>query len=555
MNREHSRALTQGLARAPSRAMMRGAGFSDADLEKPFAAVIDAHNASTTCNRHLADLTESAAAAFSQCGMSVHRGRTPMVTDGTAMGTDVMKYSLPSRDVIAYAAEVFAQSVGADCIVGIGGCDKTTPGMLMAMATLDVPSVYLYGGTIAPGNHAGAAIDIVSMFEGVGQVAQGVLTQDELSCMERAACPGAGACGGMYTANTMAACVEALGMSLPGSSSTPALHSGKATEASRSAVACAQLLELGIRPRDVLVFEAFENAISVLTALGGSTNAVMHLLAIAKRAGVSLQLDDFERIRRRTPTVCDLKPSGRYVMSDLHRVGGVPTVMKMLLSKNLLHGAVATVTGETLARNMDGVALAPSGQDVVRPFEDPVKAHGHFAVVYGNLAPEGALMKLGSWPHALFSGPARLFDTEEAAMDFVMSGNVKKGDVLVTRYEGPRGGPGMREQLAVTAALAGRALHNDVLVVTDGRFSGGTRQGVCHVSPEAQVGGPLALLQDGDSVTLDLDQGTLRVDLSDEELQRRKSAWTPPQSRQYSDGILGLYSRHAASASRGAMLE
>lgn len=534
--------------------MMRGAGFSESDLKKPFAAVIDAHNAATTCNTHLDLLSAHACRTLSANGVLPHAGRTPMVTDGTAMGTDVMKYSLPSRDVIAYAAEVHARSVGADCAVCIGGCDKTTPGMLMALATLNVPSAYLYGGTIAAGSHDGKAIDIVSMFEGVGQVAQGKLAQTELDRMEQKACPGAGACGGMYTANTMAACAEALGMSLPNSSSTPALHPDKMRQAEASANAVLGLLENGVKPRDVMTFEAFENAITVLTSLGGSTNAVMHLLAIADRCRVKLALDDFERVRKKRPTLADMKPSGKYVMADLHAVGGVAAVMKLLYARGLLDGGVMTVTSRTLAQNLDAALPLASGQDVVRPFETPVKSHGHFAVVYGNLAPGGAVMKLGSWPHATFSGPARVFDCEEDAMAAVMAGRVQSGDVLVIRYEGPRGGPGMREQLAVTAALAGRGLHDRVLVVTDGRFSGGTRQGVCHVSPEAQAGGPLALLRDGDGVTLDLTKNELNAAWSDSDCQMRKRQWTEPSLR-VRDGVLGTYARHAASASLGAMME
>lgn len=552
--KHESAKLTVGLERAPARAMMSGAGFTPEQLRQPFALVVDAHNAATTCNMHLAELTESAVTAFEEKKWVAHRARTAMVTDGTAMGNEVMKYSLPSRDVIADSAEVSAKSVGADCMVGIGGCDKTTPGMLMAMATLNLPSVYLYGGTIEPGFHHGNAIDIVSIFEGVGQVAQKKITEQTLSDMECAACPGAGACGGMYTANTMASCAEALGMSVPGTASTPAVDPQKKVEAYESAKAAMRLLEEGIRPRDILKKEAFENAIAVMTVLGGSTNGFLHLLAIAKRAGVHLTLADFERIREKTPTLADLKPSGKYVMADLHRVGGVQAVMKVMLSAGLLHGDALTVTANTLAENLAQSPGLKPGQDVVRPLDKPIKPHGHFRVVHGNLAPLGAVFKMGSWPHETFTGKAKVFEKEEDAMKAVMEGKIVAGDVMVTRYEGPRGGPGMREQLSVTAALAGRALHESVLVVTDGRFSGGTRMGVCHVSPEAQTGGLIALVENGDTVTLDLKQKSLTLHVDDATLSARKQKWRAPKPL-YASGILSKYAKYAAEASFGAMME
>ncbi|MBI4360713.1 dihydroxy-acid dehydratase [Candidatus Micrarchaeota archaeon] len=552
--KHESAKLTEGLERAPGRAMMRGAGFSGDQLAKPFGIVVDAHNASTTCNMHLGELAESAAKAFADKGWVVHRARTAMVTDGTAMGNEVMKFSLPSRDVIADSAEVSAKSVGADCFVGIGGCDKTTPGMLMAMATLNMPAVYLYGGTIEPGHHKGKPVDIVSMFEGVGQVALGKIREGELVEMECEACPSAGACGGMYTANTMASCTEALGMSLPGSASTPAVDPRKKVEAYESAVAVTRLLEQGIRPKDILTKKAFENAIAVMTVLAGSTNAFLHLPAIAKRAGVNLSLSDFERIRERTPTLADLKPSGRFVMADLHRVGGVQAVMKLMLEAEWLHKDALTVTGKTLEENLERAPKLTHGQEVIRPLDEPIKPRGHFRVVYGNLAPLGAVFKIGSWPHETFTGPARVFEKEEQAMKAVMDGKVKEGDVMVTRYEGPRGGPGMREQLSVTAALAGRGLHEKVLVVTDGRFSGGTRMGVCHVCPEAQNGGSIALVVDGDEITLDLKAKTLDLHVEESILGARKKKWTAPQPL-YASGILSKYAKHATEACFGAMME
>jgi dihydroxy-acid dehydratase len=551
-----SRQVTEGRERAPNRAMLRAVGFQDGDFGKPIVGVASGYSTVTPCNMGLDRLASRAEAALRAKGAMPQVFGTITVSDGISMGTEGMKFSLVSREVIADSIEVVVNAARMDGVLAVGGCDKNMPGALMAIARLDLPAIFVYGGTIKPGHHAGRDLTIVSVFEALGQVEAGRLDAAELEAIERRACPGAGACGGMFTANTMSSAIEALGMSLP-YSSTMAAEDGETEEvAARAAEALAEAIRTGLRPSQILTRRAFENAIAVVMAVGGSTNAVLHLLAIAHSAGVPLALDDFEEIRGRAPVLCDLSPSGRYVTTDFHRAGGVPQVMKMLLANGRLHGDALTVTGRTVAETLAEVPDQPrADQDVIRPFGRPVYPQGHLAILKGNLAPEGAVAKIAGVKSPRITGPARVFDGEEGCAKAIFSGAIRRGDVVVIRYEGPKGGPGMREMLSPTSALIGAGLGDAAGLVTDGRFSGATHGLVVgHVAPEAAVGGPLALVREGDLVTIDAEARTLRVEVSDDELARRREAWRSPKPR-YPRGVLAKYARLVGSASRGAVTD
>jgi dihydroxy-acid dehydratase len=553
MDRPRSTDVTDGVQRAPARAMLRAVGFTDDDFSKPQVGVVSSWNEVTPCNVHLDRLADAAKAGVRAVGAVPVEFTTIAVSDGIAMGHEGMRASLVSREVIADSVELVMHAERFDAMVTIAGCDKSEPGMMMAAARLDLPSVFLYGGSILPGHFQGRDVTIQDVFEAVGSVAAGSMTPEELKELERSACPGPGSCAGMYTANTMAAAGEALGLSLPGSASPPAIDPSRDDFARRSGEAVVRLLERGLRPRQILIREAFENAIAVVMALGGSTNAVLHLLAIANEARVELSLDDFDRISRRVPHFGDVRPAGRFVMSDLDRVGGVPVVMRALLDAGLLHGDALTVTGKTLAENLaDLDPPAPDG-DVVRAFDRPIHPHGGTVILRGSLAPEGAVMKWVGAEATTFRGRARPFDSEEAAFEAVTHGRIEKGDVIVVRYEGPRGGPGMREMLALTAAVYGGGLGSDVALATDGRFSGATH-GICvgHVAPEAAVGGPIALVREGDEIAIDVDARSIELVIDRDELARRRSAWKAPAPR-YETGALAKYARLVGSASEGAI--
>ena len=551
-----SAAVTSGVQRTPNRAMLRAVGFGDADFQKPIIGIANAYSNLTPCNVGLNDLCSKAIDAVRQSGGMPQEFGTITVSDGISMGTEGMKFSLVSREVIADSIETVCNAQCMDGLLAIGGCDKNMPGALIAMARLNIPSVFVYGGTIKPGFLDGRNLTIVSAFEAVGEYSAGKIDDRELLAVERNACPGAGSCGGMYTANTMSAVIEAMGMSLPYSSTMAAEDAEKTESAAKSAEALVNAVSRGIVPSQILTRKAFENGIAVAMALGGSTNAVLHLLAIAHTAGVRLVLDDFEAIRKRVPVLCDLKPSGRYVTTEFHEAGGVPQVMKILLENGVLHGDTLTVTGETIEDVLKDIPIEPrTGQDVIHPWGTPMYAEGHLAVLRGNLAPEGAVAKITGVKTPRISGPARVFDSEEFCLEAILAGSIKKGDVIVIRYEGPRGGPGMREMLAPTSALVGAGLGDFVGLITDGRFSGGTYGMVVgHVSPEAAVGGPLALVQDGDTITIDSTQGSLQLEISDKELVDRKSGWSPPSPR-YRAGVLAKYSRTVSSSSTGAVTD
>lgn len=550
-----SHVLTDGITRAPNRAQLRDVGFTDEDFDKPIIGVASTWSETLPCNVHINGLAARVKEGAREAGGAPLIFNTITVSDAIGMGTEGMRYSLVSREVIADSIETVVGAAHMDGLVAVGGCDKNMPGCLIAIGRIGIPAVFVYGGTILPGEYKGREVDIISAFEAVGQYNRGEITEEDVYGIECAACPGPGACGGMYTANTMASAIEALGMSLPGSSSNPAVSPEKMQDCFEAGRAVIRLLEEGIYPKDIMTKPAFENAITVVMALGGSTNAFLHLLAIANTIGVPLDLNDFERIQRRTPHLADLKPGGRYVMKHLHDVGGVPAVMKMLYEEGLLHGDCLTVTGKTLAENLrDAPSLAP-GQTVVRPFHDPLRPTGPLVVLRGNLAPEGAVAKVAGLKRTKITGPARVFDSEEAATAAVLNDEIKEGDVIVIRYEGPKGGPGMREMLSITAIVVGKGLGESVGLITDGRFSGGTHGLVVgHVAPEAQVGGPIALLRDGDMITIDSDKGELSVALSDEELARRRQAWQPPAPR-YRRGVLAKYVKQVSSASLGAVTD
>jgi dihydroxy-acid dehydratase len=550
--RQHSRLVVDGLKQTAARAMLRAVGFGDADFGKPQIGVASTWARLTPCNMHIRELAEEAVAGVDGAGGKSVLFNTITVSDGISMGSPGMRYSLVSREVIADSIETVVAAEGFDGVVAIGGCDKNMPGCAMAIARLNRPGVFVYGGTIRPG--AGRR-DIVTVFEAIGARAAGAIDDAQLAEVERTAIPGAGSCGGMYTANTMASAIEALGLSLPNSSAQEAVGEAKRRDCRRAGAAVVRLLEAGIRPADILTRKAFENAITVTIALSGSTNAVLHLLAIARAARVKLNLDDFTRIGRRVPVLADVRPSGRYLMSELIAIGGIQPLMKILLDAGYLHGECMTVTGETLAANLAEVAPYPPGQDIIRPLSAPLKKDSHLVVLYGNLAPDGAVAKITGREGLAFSGPARVFDGEERATAAILAGGVRAGDVVVIRYEGPKGGPGMREMLSPTGALVGRGLGDKVALITDGRFSGGSHGFVVgHIAPEAAVAGPIALLRAGDRISIDAMRRTLEVDLATAELKRRRAAWKP--RRPYATtGVLAKYAHLVGSASFGAVTD
>ncbi len=551
-----SHLITRGVERSPNRAMLRAVGFQDADFQKPIIAVANGYSTVTPCNAGLNRLTENAVSTLRDAGTMPQTFGTITVSDGISQGTEGMKYSLVSREVIADAIETVCQAQSVDGLVAIGGCDKNMPGAMIAIARLNIPSIFVYGGTIRPGHYEGEDLTIVSAFEAVGQFCAGKISEDHLTEIERHACPGVGSCGGMFTANTMSSAIEAMGLSLPHSSTMAADSYEVVKNAGGSAAALAQAVRQQILPRQLLTRKAFENAIAVIMAVGGSTNAVLHLPAIAHAAKVELTLDDFERIRKRVPLFCDLKPSGRYVATDLHKAGGIPQVMKMLLAEGLLHGDALTITGETIEQVLARVPEKPANdQDVIRAFDQPLYPEGHLVILRGNLALEGAVAKVSGVKNKIVTGPARVFDSEESCLEAILSSQIKPGDVVVIRYEGPKGGPGMREMLAPTSALIGAGLGDSVGLITDGRFSGGTYGMVVgHVAPEAATGGNLALVTEGDSITIDAESRLLQLNVSEDELARRKEDWRPPTPR-YTSGVLAKYRALVSSASRGAVTD
>ncbi|MDE1170969.1 MAG: dihydroxy-acid dehydratase [Verrucomicrobium sp.] len=554
-HRLFSASVVDGVERAPNRSMLYPTGFQHEDFKKNLIGVGSAWSEVTPCNIHLDKLAEEAAGGVDAAGGKAISFNTITVSDGISMGTEGMKYSLASREVIADSIETVVGCQGLDGLVFVGGCDKNMPGALMAIGRLNRPAVFVYGGTILPGCFKGKDIDLVNVFEAVGARANGKIPQTELDAIEKCAIPGPGSCGGMYTANTMACAIEALGMSLPNSSSAIAESKEKVDECRHAGAAVIPLIAKNIRPRDIMTRKAFENAITVVMALGGSTNAVLHLLAIAHAAGVKLELDDFTRIGKRVPVLADLKPSGRYVMAALCRIGGLVPLMKRLLDKGLLHGDCLTVTGKTVAQNLKNAPDYPAGQDIIRPFEDPIKPDGHLVVLRGNLAPDGAVAKISGKEGLSFRGKARCFDSEEEALAAILDNRVKKGDVIVVRYEGPRGGPGMREMLAPTSAVMGKGLGKDVALITDGRFSGGSHGFVVgHIAPEAYVGGPLALVKNGDPILIDAQKRVIALDVPVRELAARKKKWKTPAPR-YTRGVLAKYAEQVSSAHLGAVTD
>lgn len=551
-----SQVVTQGVQRSPNRAMLRAVGFNDQDFTKPIVGIANGYSTITPCNIGLNDLALRAEVGFRNAGAMPQMFGTITISDGISMGTEGMKYSLVSREVIADSIETVCKGQSLDGVLAVGGCDKNMPGAMIAIARMNIPAIFVYGGTIKPGHHNGVDLTIVSSFEAVGQHSAGKIDDAELLAVERKACPGAGSCGGMYTANTMSSAFEAMGMSLPYSSTMSAEAAEKADSAEKSAFVLVEAIQKQLLPRQILTRQAFENAIAVIMAVGGSTNAVLHLLAIAHAAGVELALDDFERIRAYVPVLCDLKPSGRYVATDLHRVGGIPQVMKLLLVHNCLHGDALTITGQTIAEVLADVPdTPPVNQDVIRPWEHPLYAQGHLAILRGNLATEGAVAKITGVKVPQITGPARVFESEEACLAAVLAGQIKAGDVLVIRYEGPKGGPGMREMLAPTSAIIGAGLGDAVGLITDGRFSGGTYGMVVgHVAPEAAVGGAIALVQEGDLITIDAPARSLKLHVSDSELVQRRMRWQPLSPR-YSTGVLAKYAKLVSSSSVGAVTD
>ena len=551
-----SDAVTKGIQRSPNRAMLRAVGFGDQDFGKPIIGIANGYSTITPCNVGLNDLSKRAEAAARLAGGMPQMFGTITVSDGISMGTEGMKYSLVSREVIADAIETACNGQSMDGVLAVGGCDKNMPGAMLAMARMNIPAIFVYGGTIKPGKLGGCDLTVVSAFEAVGQLTNGKIDMDELIAVEKNACPGAGSCGGMFTANTMSAAIETMGLSLPCSSTMAAEDAEKADSAARSAEVLVEAVRANIRPLDLLTREAFENAISVIMAVGGSTNSVLHLLAIARTAGVELTIDDFEQIRQRVPVFCDLKPSGRYVTVDLHRAGGIPQVMKLLLNAGLLHGDCRTIEGKTLKQLLEDVpSVPPADQDVIRPISKPIYQKGHLAILKGNLALEGSVAKISGVKSPVLTGPARVFESEETCLEAILERKIKAGDVVVVRYEGPVGGPGMREMLSPTAAIVGQGLGEKVALITDGRFSGGSYGLVVgHVAPEAAVGGNIGLIQEGDSITVDANQLVLQLNVDEAELERRRAAWSSPPPR-YRTGILGKYARLVSSSSRGAVTD
>jgi dihydroxy-acid dehydratase len=551
-----SKTVTQGVQRSPNRAMLRAVGFGDKDFDKPIVGVANAHSTITPCNMGIGALAARAEAALKEAGAMPQVFGTITISDGISMGTEGMKFSLVSREVIADSIETVCNGQSMDGVIAIGGCDKNMPGAMIAIARLNIPAIFVYGGTTKPGHYQGRDLTIVSAFEAVGQYTAHKIDEKELLEIERHACPGAGSCGGMYTANTMSSVIEAMGLSLMYSSTMAAEDMEKAESTAKSAEVLVNAIRKQILPRQILTRQAFENAIAVTMAIGGSTNAVLHLLAIAHAAQVPLTIDDFEAIRARVPVLCDLKPSGKYVATDLHQAGGIPQVMKILLAHGVLHGDALTITGQTIAEVLKDIPEEPrKDQDVIRPWSNPIYAQGHLAILKGNLALEGAVAKITGVKLAKITGPARVFDSEEACMAAILARKIQAGDVVIIRYEGPKGGPGMREMLSPTSAIIGEGLGDSVGLITDGRFSGGTYGMVVgHVAREAAVGGTIALVHEGDSVTIDAELRLLQLNVNDAELARRRAAWQPPVPR-YRRGVMAKYVKLVSTASNGAVTD
>ena len=551
-----SRLITHGVARSPNRAMLRAVGFGDGDFDKPIVGVANAHSNMNPCNAGIQPLVDRAMAALREAGAMPQVFGTPTVTDGIGMGTEAMKYSLVSREVIADAIETSVNGQAMDGVVVCGGCDKNMPGGVMAMARMNVPGIFVYAGTIKPGKWKGQDLTVVSVFEAVGAYSAGKMSDEDFIGIEKNACPTVGACGGMYTANTMSSSFEALGMSLLGSSQIASPDAEKADSAAESARVLVNAIRKNLRPRDIITRLSIENAIALVMATGGSTNALLHYLAIAAAAEVEWTIDDFERVRQRVPVLCNLKPSGPYVATDFHRAGGVPQVLKMLLEHGVLHGECMTITGRTMAEELQKVPSQPrADQDVIRPWDKPLYPHGHLAILRGNLSPEGCVAKITGLKQTSITGPARVFNSEPECMDAIMARKIKAGDVIVIRYEGPRGGPGMQEMLAPTSAIIGQGLGDAVGLVTDGRFSGGTwGMVVGHVAPEAYEGGPIALVAEGDSITIDAEQRLIQLNVPDAELARRRAQWQQPAPR-YTKGLLAKYMKLVSTASKGAITD
>ncbi len=551
-----SRLITQGVARSPNRAMLRAVGFGDGDFNKPIVGVANGHSTMNPCNAGIQPLVDRAIESLRAAGAMPQVFGFPTVTDGIGMGTEAMKYSLVSREVIADAIETSVNGQAMDGVLAVGGCDKNMPGCVMAMARINVPGIYVYAGTIKPGRWKGQDLTVVSVFEAVGAYSAGKMAEEDFIGIEKNACPSVGACGGMYTANTMSSSFEALGMSLLGSSQMASPDPEKADSSAQSGRVLVNAIHRNIRPRDIITRKSIENAVALVMATGGSTNAVLHYLAIAAAAEVEWKIDDFERVRQKVPVLCNLKPSGPYVATDFHRAGGVPQVLKILLEHGVLHGDCLTITGRTLGEELEKVPSRPApGQDVILPWEKPVYPHGHLAILKGNLSPEGCVAKITGLKQTSITGPARVFNSEPECMDSIMAKKIKAGDVLVIRYEGPRGGPGMQEMLAPTSAIIGQGLGDSVGLVTDGRFSGGTwGMVVGHVAPEAYEGGTIALVEEGDSITIDAEKRLIQLNVPEAEIARRRSRWKRPEPR-YTRGLMAKYMKLVSTASRGAITD
>ncbi len=551
-----STTITEGDSRSPNRSMLRAIGYGDEDFKKPFIGLANGHSTLNPCNAGLQPLADAADAAIRAAGGMPQMFGTITVTDGISMGTEGMKYSLVSREVIADSIETAVQSQFMDGVLAIGGCDKNMPGAMIGLCRMNLPAIFVYGGTIKPGHHKGEDLQIVSVFEAVGSLNAGKMSREDFECIERCALPGTGACGGMYTANTMSSAFEAMGMSLPYSSTMANEDAEKIASTEESARVLVEAVKQGLKTRDIVTKKSVENAVAVIMAVGGSTNAVLHFLAITHAAQVDWTIDDFERIRKKVPVLCDLKPSGRYVATDFHRAGGVPQVMKMLLEHGVLHGECVTITGKTIAETLADIPAEPrKDQDVIRPWSNPMYEQGHLAILRGNLAPEGCVAKITGLKNPVITGPAKVFDSEPAAMEAILGDRIHAGDVVIIRYEGPKGGPGMREMLSPTGALIGKGLGESVGLITDGRFSGGTwGMVVGHVAPEAYEGGLIALVQEGDSVTIDARQLLIQLNVPDAEIAKRRAAWKQPAPR-YTRGVLAKYAKLVGTASKGAVTD
>ena len=550
-----SKNITEGVARAPNRSMYYGMGYTETDFGKPMIGVANGHSTITPCNSGLQRLADAAVEGLKAAGANPQIFGTPTISDGMAMGTEGMKYSLVSREVIADCVETCVGGQWMDGVIVIGGCDKNMPGGMMGMLRANVPALYVYGGTILPGKYKGQDLNIVSVFEAVGQFSAGKMSEEDFCQIERRAIPGSGSCGGMYTANTMSSSFEALGMSLPYSSTMANVEDEVVANVKQAAAILVEAVKKDLKPRDIVTREAIENAVAVIMATGGSTNAVLHFLAIAHAAGVEWSIDDFERMRKKVPVICDLKPSGKYLAIDLHRAGGIPAVMKVLLEAGLLHGNCMTITGKTVAENLADVPPLRADQDVIQSIQGALYAEGHLAILKGNLSPEGCVAKITGLKNPVITGPARVFDDEQSALEAIMAGKIKAGDVMVLRYLGPKGAPGMPEMLAPTGALIGQGLGESVGLITDGRFSGGTwGMVVGHVAPEAYAGGTIALVEEGDSITIDAHELLLELNVPEAEIARRRAAWKAPAPR-YTRGVLAKFAKNASSASKGAVLD